>query len=609
LRGDPIRLRQVLINLIGNAIKYTEQGSVKLGVEAVEGDEHRCILRFTVEDTGVGIDDEAQKEIFNAFSQVGADSRMEVQGTGLGLSITRELVRLMRGEIGVASERGVGSTFWFSVPFVAMRDQRATPRLPDDQVYGMNVLLVNSNLKQRQHLSQLLTSWMLNCNQAVTGKQAMELLRNANKAGMCYPLVMVDEQLSDMSGIDLIDAIEKSPDIQLPRFILSVMDSEGVANLSGQTVLLAKPTRASQLYDSIISTMHANATGEQSGSMEKQEGLCVSDVGASVLLAEDNPINSEIAMEMLSGLGCSVHHVEDGMQAVAILQRQRFDAVLMDCQMPELDGLQTTQQIRDAESQGQTFTRNAGLQRIPVIALTANAMEGDREACLAAGMDDYLSKPFTKQQLSETLLRWLDIHNLPAGERETGERHTPAEDQPDQAEALPGNASGESMQAREPETPVSGVGKPVVAPVQKTKPSGAVKLPPKRPMVEERASGAVLDQKALENIRVLQRSASSGVFEKVVKLYIQDAEKVLAAMHDAVVSQDTGELGRLVHRLRASSANLGATQLTDALKEMDKLTRSGTLEGLESAVRQIEKHYAAVRTELERELEVSIQPV
>ena len=411
VRGDPMRLRQVLINLVGNAIKFTESGAVIVRVRTAGED---GLLRFEVVDTGIGISAEAQAQIFNAFNQADSFTTRKYGGTGLGLAICRQLAALMGGEIGVHSEINHGSTFWFDVRLEAVSDAAPTlTRLPRLNLVGLRALIVDDNASSREILQQHMNSWGVEVVAVETSAAALAALA---ADGARFDLGLLDDQMPGMDGVQLAKHIRRDRRWQELRLILQSTRDDHDSSERAQlfTAVLTKPLRRSQLFSCLsrVMTMQPGApmdawAGESAPAVAAAPARAA---GPKILVVEDNPVNREVAVGMLENLGCTIETAENGWLAIEAMNTQAYDAVLMDCQMPVMDGLTATGEIRRRE-------QTSGAARVPVIALTANAMEGDRERCLAAGMDDFLSKPFTQQQLATLLRRWLALRALPESER------------------------------------------------------------------------------------------------------------------------------------------------------------------------------------------------
>jgi two-component system sensor histidine kinase/response regulator len=411
--GDPVRVRQVLINFVGNAIKFTDSGEVIVRVRAVGKD---GLLRFEVIDTGIGISQEAQAHVFNAFSQADSFTTRKYGGTGLGLAICRQLAGLMGGEIGVHSEVNRGSTFWFEVRLDPVAD--ASPSLtclPRLNLVGLRVLIVDDNASNREILQQHLASWGAEVTAVQTGAAALTAL-HADE-GARFELALMDDQMPGTDGIQLAKLIRQDPRWSALRLILLTTrddHDQGAGSPSLFAATLTTPLRRSQLFSCVSRVMTLPPGAVLAAPLTvpppaaAQPG--VRAVGPRILLVEDNPVNREVAVGMLESLGCAIDAAENGSKAIEAMNAAIYDAVLMDCQMPVMDGLTATAEIRRRE-------QTSGAARVPIVALTANAMEGDRERCLAVGMDDFLSKPFTQQQLATLLRRWLALRTLPESER------------------------------------------------------------------------------------------------------------------------------------------------------------------------------------------------
>jgi signal transduction histidine kinase/DNA-binding response OmpR family regulator len=411
VRGDPTRLRQVLVNLVGNAIKFTDGGEVIVRVRTVGED---GLLRFEVADTGIGISQEAQTQIFSAFSQADSFTTRKYGGTGLGLAICRQLAALMGGEIGVHSEVNRGSRFWFDVRLEPVTDAAPTlTRLPRLNLIGLRALVVDDNASNREILHQHMQTWGVEVVAVETSDAALVEL---GADGARFDFGLLDDEMPGMDGIQLAKRIRRDPLWSGLRLILlSSNDDHDNGSERAQlfTAILTKPLRRSQLFSSVSRVMTlqtAAAADPLVGSSAPPPTSAVPAAGPRILLVEDNPVNREVAVGMLESLGCETEAAENGWLAIEAMNASTYDAVLMDCQMPVMDGLTATGEIRRRE-------QTSGSARVPVIALTANAMEGDRERCLAAGMDDFLSKPFTQQQLATLLRRWLALRALPQSER------------------------------------------------------------------------------------------------------------------------------------------------------------------------------------------------
>jgi CheY-like chemotaxis protein/nitrogen-specific signal transduction histidine kinase len=397
--GDPGRLRQVVINLVGNAIKFTESGEVAVEVSEESQSSHDITLRVCVRDTGIGIPSDRLADIFRPFEQADASSTRKFGGTGLGLAICQQLVDAMGGKIWVESEVGKGSTFVFTAQFgLATEETRAKAQLSPRQLSGMKTLIVDDNHTNRRLLEEITSHWGMQPSTAESGKEALLLLRRASISARPYQLILLDSQMPEMDGFSLVEQMRANAALRGTTIVmLTSADKNGdIARCQelGISAYLKKPIRQSQLLDALVTALGVQAVDTSprvliEGDTKKWRRRL------KVLLAEDNVVNQKIATQLLKKWGHSVAIVENGKLAVKAFEEDNFDVILMDIQMPEMDGLQATQIIREKEK-----SRN---MRIPIVAITAHAMEGDRERCLAAGMDTYVAKPIRPAELLERL--------------------------------------------------------------------------------------------------------------------------------------------------------------------------------------------------------------
>ncbi len=417
VNSDPTRLRQILINLVGNAVKFTEAGEVMVRVTALgENGE----LRFEVVDTGIGIAEEVRSEIFSPFSQADSFTTRQYGGTGLGLAICRELATLMGGKIGVMSEVGAGSTFRMDVRLEPAVEAAPTyTRLPRMRLVGLRALIVDDNASIRQVLSQHLQSWGIEVREVASSAAALALLRvEGADGGAAFDFALLDDQMPQMGGIELAELMRADARLSNMRLVLLTKRDSHDSNVAVKQLfaaILTKPVRRSQLLTCVTRAVAAPAEMLEESGVHRLLSVAPRTFVPRILVVEDNPVNSEVAAGLLETLGCTTKSVENGRRAIEILSLESYDAVLMDCHMPVMDGMTATAEIRRRE-------QIAGGARMPIIALTANAMEEDRERCLAAGMDDFLSKPFTLQKLAALLRRWLALNALPEPERREGPR-------------------------------------------------------------------------------------------------------------------------------------------------------------------------------------------
>jgi PAS domain S-box-containing protein len=403
MRGDSNRLRQVVINLVGNAIKFTEEGEVVLKVQIEAADGHDRILRFTVSDTGIGIPKDKQKSIFDSFSQADTSTTRKYGGTGLGLTISTRLVAMMGGRIWVESEPGRGSKFHFTVRLGAVdaKEIRAATVAPPELLRGVKVLVVDDNRTNRRILEGMLGRWEMKPTLVEGGEEALAELFAAREAREPYALILADMHMPRMDGFALVERIRQRPELATATVMMLTSaghrgDAARCQEL-GVSAYLLKPIRQSELRDAIALVLRSR---EQEGPIPLITRFSLQDEPGPaaflrVLVAEDNPVNQRLAVRLLEKRGHRVEVAVNGREVLQALDKERFDLVLMDVQMPEMDGVEATEAIREKE-------KGSGMHT-PIIALTANAMKGDREKYLACGMDGYLAKPIRPLELDELL--------------------------------------------------------------------------------------------------------------------------------------------------------------------------------------------------------------
>ena len=552
--GDPNRLRQILVNLLGNAVKFTDRGQITVRIAVQEEDAQAVALRVEVRDTGIGVSHEARARIFDSFSQADGSTTRKHGGTGLGLAISKQLVELMGGEIGVDNALPQGSVFWFVVNFDKRRVDINDPTSSSNLTQGLRALIVDDNPSSRAGLEQQLSAWRI-AIAAAGADDALARLRQAAAQGAPFDVALLDMELPRTSGLALAAAITaaRASNPALARLRLLLLSSVRSAadqvqqRAAGVAYQLIKPPRECDLFDCLIPparTADASApparhddsrpstappAGRPSSARPRARGK------RRVLLAEDNPVNVEVASAMLEGLGLDVSRAGNGAEALHSVQAGDYDLVLMDCQMPVMDGFAATSEIRRHE-------RARGRERqLPIIAITANALQGDRESCLAAGMDDYLSKPFTQQALGQTLSRWI---NLPR--------------------------TSWPMQASAAETP-------------------AITLPP---------ADNLINQQALANIRALSPANGDALLDRVLQAYLRDTPAHLGTLRQAIAARDTGSLRKAAHSLKSSSANVGAETLAQLCKDMEQLGRNDIIDGTDSLLSAMEREFQAARQAL-----------
>ncbi|MDD5761541.1 MAG: response regulator [bacterium] len=517
LRGDPGRLRQILFNLVGNAVKFTERGEVVVRASLDSRDGDAVTVRFSVRDTGIGIPPEALEKIFRSFTQADGSTTRKFGGTGLGLSISRQLVEMMGGTIRAESEPGRGSDFIFTVRLRNAMESDLAPSCSRPDLEGLKVLVVDDNRTNREILEKQLYVWGMRSRGAGGGDEALLLLRAAGSEGTPFDLAILDYHMPDIDGLQLAGLIKADPSLSGVRLVM--LSSVGIrgdgrkARETGISGYLTKPVRRDVLYESIAAVMGIRDPSVEgklvtrhtvAGTRKKIEGR--------ILLVEDNSVNQEVTLGMLSVLGSRAEVAGNGREALDAIAAGKYDLVLMDCQMPVMDGYEATRNLRARE-------KETGGKRLTVVALTANAMEGASDSCFAAGMDDYLSKPFTIRGLGDMLAKWLCAGGK-SGPVEAGEA-----------------PSGTVAAANPPATPI--------------------------------------DRNVLDGIRALEGDGNRGLLERVINLYLTDAPRLVEGILSAAEKGDMESLLRAAHTLKSSSANVGATGLSELCRKVEGMARAG----------------------------------
>ncbi|WP_018946340.1 hybrid sensor histidine kinase/response regulator [Thioalkalivibrio sp. AKL17] len=402
LRGDALRLGQILTNLAGNAVKFTEQGEVVVHVSAEAIDDGYATLRFSVRDTGPGMSEEEARRLFRSFTQLDSSVTRRQEGTGLGLAISKQLVEMMHGDIGVESTPGEGATFSFTAR-LGVETEQVQPARPvvSRSLRGRRVLVVDDSDAARETLAAMLSDLGIEADTAPSGPDALGMLDRAVEKGVHYDMVLTDWRMPGMDGLEVAQNINAERKRQVPSVLMVTgFSRDEILQKAEETVdgLLLKPVTESTLHDTLVELLNADDEGDRV--REAAPGMTADTPrldGCRILLAEDNAINRDLAVELLEDLGCDVTTVEDGREALAAVEAASFDAVLMDIQMPEMDGLSATRELR----------WDARFRDLPVIAMTAHAMAGDREKSLEAGMNDHVTKPIDPAALARTLSEWI----------------------------------------------------------------------------------------------------------------------------------------------------------------------------------------------------------
>ncbi len=443
LNGDPGRLRQVLFNLVGNAVKFTSKGEIAVKVELVEEMDDRAVLRFSVHDTGIGIPDEKIKIVFDAFAQADVSLARKFGGTGLGLTIAKGLVEQMGGTIGVESDHGKGSNFWFTVPFFKQKPELAPPAEPGIHFEGARILVVDDNETNRMVLARQLQSWKISVETAANGKEALAKMRSAVRNKNPFAAAIIDQRMPDTDGVKLGRDIKANP--MFRKMVLILMSSISLSpeilarNKHNFVAMILKPIRQKHLFYSLLVALKGKkmSTRENKWAAEfrKHERYRIGK-RLHILVAEDNLANQEVTLSILRKMGHIANAVANGRETIKALETIPYDLVLMDIQMPGMDGLEAAAIIRDPTSQVLDH-------QIPILALTAYAMEGDRERCLASGMNGYVTKPLSIRTIADAVTDLSASINTGASPEATIQKDVPADvfDAKDFSDRLGGNAA------------------------------------------------------------------------------------------------------------------------------------------------------------------------
>ena len=407
VHGDPGRIRQILSNLVGNAIKFTERGEVRVEVSVKGRVNEDLLIRIDVVDTGIGISPEHVGKLFQSFSQGDSSTTRKYGGTGLGLAISKRLAELMGGEIGLESTLGQGSRFWFTVRMGQPQNSAHLPLSHMGDLKGIHLCIVDDTATNRSLLRRYSEAWGMTCVESERPTEAFSILVEAARGPRPFDLVILDSQMPEMDGLALASAIKAEPALASLRIILlTAMGQKGeatVARAAGIAAYLTKPVRQAQLYACLRMVMEQSddrPSGDNALVTRHHVREAQARSRGRMLVVEDNVVNQKVAVRLLENLGYKADVAASGLEAIDAVTRLPYDMVLMDCHMPDLDGFEATRRIRELEKVGRLS------RHIPIIALTANVMQKDRESCLGAGMDDYISKPVNVDQLTSILAKW-----------------------------------------------------------------------------------------------------------------------------------------------------------------------------------------------------------
>jgi two-component system, sensor histidine kinase and response regulator len=539
LRGDADRLRQVLINLIGNAIKFTLEGEVVIDVRSqpVPGGH---LVRFSITDSGIGMSAEQVSKLFTAFTQADGSTTRRFGGTGLGLVISKEIVNMMGGAITIESEVNRGTTFSFEI--ILPEANEMPHQFQENSLKGLRVLVVDDHPTNLEIISHQLQSEGATVDAVESGLQALTLL-NKEKGAATQPFyaAIIDMKMPHMNGIELVEQIRRQnfgANLKIVMITSMMVDKElSELKALGVTANLSKPIRRSEL----VRLLNTSSDVAPSPIIEKPaEKVVTVDANektkpwANVLVAEDNPVNQLLIEHVLNSFNCSFKIVENGSLAVEAVSEDAYDVVLMDCQMPVMDGYEATKQIRSLEQ------TSGNARRIPIIALTANAMTGDREACIASGMDDHLSKPYKRDQLREVIQRWLD---------------------------------GSSNQV-----------------------SAQTAKPPESKLV---AQVRALDETAIANLLDMEQASMPGIVAKIAGIFLTDTPAKLAELATLVAEEKTSRVRMTAHSMKSNSLNLGARELANVFRDLETLAKADSLKGATELIVVAQREFDLIKPVVE----------
>jgi CheY-like chemotaxis protein len=627
VRGDPVRLRQVLSNLVSNAVKFTERGTITINVRRIGETPAQHQLRFEVHDTGIGIAREAQGRLFQAFSQADTSTTRLYGGTGLGLAISRRIIELMTGRIGVDSEPGRGATFWFEIPLLKVHGDM--PSADASATNGGRLLLLSADPRLRLRLSMLLPNWGLRVSSVETTQEALDRLRNAANQGKpwAYSVVLADLPGIRNTAVALHRNISRSTIYGNLRLVCLYGEDPVPDELQHSVTLLSRQAPDRDLRAALTDTRRSATPDHlqrEAAATPTTTMVTNNDAAtlrkARVLLVEDNPVNLMVGQRLLGVLGITCDTASNGEAALMRMSASRYDLVLMDCQMPVMDGYTATRRWRESEALA------ADGRHLPIVAMTANAMAGDRQKCLDAGMDDYLPKPVTRSELERCLHHWWNpqvaaLEALESG-ADTGDADAVApthgaavavvEDVvAATAEAMPPAASPAWAPAPALETTAAAVAPAIPAidgPATPPATMPAAASPSASPAMTaidpsiaaagqapSRVPPPLIDQEVLDELRAML----GGEVDRLIDVFLEDTPRLVSALEAAASSgPDYAALRDAAHSLKSSSANLGAMSLSAAAKRIEMGARQQSLDRPAVAVALVANEFQRARQQL-----------
>ena len=585
VQGDPGRLRQVLLNFLSNAIKFTDQGEVIVNVELLQQDGKSNLIQFEITDTGVGISLETQQKLFQPFSQADSSTTRQYGGTGLGLVICKKLIEQMDGEVGVKSQLGTGSTFWFSVSLSQVH-QHSAMMLPSADLQGHRFLFVDNTRANLELLSNYAKQWGSECIACSSPTEALKVLQDAEDQERHFDLAVLDMHMPEINGLELARRIKARPQWQsLPLVLFTSIAQRGdgrQAREAGFSGFVTKPIRKAQLYSCLSSVLGLAQPENKNNQAPLVTTHTLKEMArqsyARILVVDDHRINQQLAVLTLERLG---HHAEvaiNGKEALEANTQQPFDIIFMDCQMPVMDGYEATREIRKREGLrtneelGEatlTESQRSSSHHVPIIAMTANAIVGDRERCLEAGMDDYISKPIQREELTAILEKWLPVHP-------TSSSLSQKDSHPISKE----NTLSHPSSIANPENLVLD----------------------KDVLIGEEGDIASINLTLLQELQAL---AGSKRLEVIVHQFFQDAEKILIEMQQASNLGDLHQLGLAAHGLKGISQNVGALKLAKMCEILIQQTRNNPTYEIPFPLHTMTKEFDTVKIAMSQQILVS----
>ena len=537
IKGDPTRLRQIMLNLIGNAIKFTAKGEVVVRALTLMCDSEQATIKIEVNDTGIGIPEKVQSSLFQAFTQADGSTTRKFGGTGLGLAISKQLVEMMGGTLAVDSEPGKGSSFFFTLSFDVVAQEK--PDIKINELTGLTALVIDDNSTNRIIVCNYLNAWGMATEQTDDSDLAFQLLTDRARHGKQFDLVALDMQMPGMDGLEFSKKMqlqEKLADI--PRILLTSSGkiTSELWQAAGINACLQKPYRREQLRITLSSMLNKNTEIQQKERQIEAKVISFKHSDSKILLVEDNLVNQMVTLGLLRKIGLSADIASNGQIALEKIDAEKYDLVLMDCQMPVMSGYEATELIREKEKDSD--------EHISIIAMTANAMEGDREKCIAAGMDDYLPKPVKKDALKEVLEKWLDL-NKKGKEKEDS-------DMKDQS--------------------------------------------------INKSQKVILDENVLADLKDIMEDE----FIEVLQLFLDESVTLMADVH-AGFSDETDTLVRAIHTLKSSSRNVGAMQLGEVSEKIEALAKTGDIDAAKLLLDELQQIFIDTHALIKKYIEGDMQ--